>query len=196
MARSARTTNRVRTLAGLVQGESYAHRDREPVLGDTHGLGYLLGYLCGYGGQVLRATQAGQEHDELVTPHPGDEVGFTNSGAEPLGDDPQRLIADAVTHRVVDGLEVVEVDVGDSRGVAVTLGARELALELLGEQEAVGEPGQVVVVGEVADHLFGVHAVGDVADGRDARADRASSRAPSRAPRGRSPRRPAARRAP
>ena len=78
---------------------------------------------------------------------------------QPGGDAAQQLVADRVAERVVDALEVVEVDEhhGDLAG-----GARlERLAHLLAEQRAVGEPGQRVVVGLVLELVLQVAQLGD-----------------------------------
>ena len=68
--------------------------------------------------------------------------------AQPLGDGDEQVVADRVAERVVDGLEVVDVDEqhGDRR-----LGQRERLLDAVDEQRAVREAGERVVVGLVLE---------------------------------------------
>ena len=55
-------------------------------------------------------SQAVGEDDELVAGEARDEVVGAHAPDEPLGDADEHLVADRVTERVVDHLEVVEVD--------------------------------------------------------------------------------------
>ena len=66
--------------------------------------------------------------------------------------------------RVVDHLELVEVDVEQRDRAAAPRGLLDGALEVLLEHRAIGQPGQRVVVGEVGDPLLRGLALGDVAD--------------------------------
>ena len=81
-----------------------------------------------------------QEHGELVAAEPGSVVGQAQAGAQPIRDDGEDLVAEAVAQRVVDHLEVVQVQQQDRRagGVRVV----EDRLERVDEPGSVGETGQ------------------------------------------------------
>ena len=72
---------------------------------------------------------------------------------------------DGVPERVVDELEVVEVDVEHRAGVAVAARAGERERRVLLELGAVGQAGQRVVVGHVLHVLLGGALLGDVLAG-------------------------------
>ena len=69
-------------------------------------LGDGLGGALGVEGVV-------QAHGELVAAEPGDLVLRTHTRAQPVSHAHQQLVADGVAERVVDGLEVVDVDEQD-----------------------------------------------------------------------------------
>ena len=78
----------------------------------------------------------------------------------------QEEVADRVAERIVDALEVVEVEAED----ADRLGAPPVRQDLfhaLVEGSAVQKIGECVVVGEVPDLLLGEPPLGDVLEGRD-----------------------------
>ncbi len=50
------------------------------------------------------------EHDKLVTAEAGDEVLRAQHFAQPIGDHAQQLIAAWMTKRIVDLLELIEID--------------------------------------------------------------------------------------
>ena len=79
----------------------------------------------------------------------------------------QVLVARLVSLRVVQVLEVVQVE--EQRGALAAVAGRELqvALQLVVEAAPVRQPGQRVVVGEVLDLLLGVCTLGDVAHDAD-----------------------------
>ena len=52
-----------------------------------------------------------QDHGELVATQARDGVAFLDAGAQALRDDGQQLVAGLVAQRIVDLLEVVQVDV-------------------------------------------------------------------------------------
>ena len=72
---------------------------------------------------------------------------------DPLGDGDQELVAGGMAERVVDDLEVVEVEEQDDRH-PVGLPVAEVLRDLLGEQGPVRQVGQRVVVGLVAELLL------------------------------------------
>ena len=78
---------------------------------------------------------------------------------EPRGDAAQQLVADGVAERVVDALEVVEVD--EQHGDLARRARLERLAHLLAEQRAVGEPGERVVVGLVVELVLQVAQLGD-----------------------------------
>jgi hypothetical protein len=93
--------------------------------------------------------------------------------------DPQDLVADRVAQRVVDLLEVVEVEDQHRPAGAVAAGEVHLLAHGLEEAPAVEDPRQDVVVGEEAQLGFEVLAIADVA--RDRRgADDAARRVDQR----------------
>src|SRR6516225_6301679 len=66
-----------------------------------------------------------------------------------------------MAERIVDALELVDVDVLDGEQVART-DLRDVPLQPLMEQGAVWQIGQGIIMGEVGDALFGAPALGDV----------------------------------
>ena len=79
----------------------------------------------------------------------------------------QQLIAGGMPQRVVDRLEPVEVEHQHGEGSAVALQALAGLLELLGEQRAVGQAREHIVLGQMDDLGFGAPPLGDVFVGRD-----------------------------
>ena len=89
------------------------------------------------------------------------------SAADAIGDGLQQLVADGVAEGVVDRFEVVEVD--EQHDHRVGLGARhpQGVIHAIEEQRPVGEPGQLVVEGAVAELALEVALLGDVAERGD-----------------------------
>ena len=67
-----------------------------------------------------------QDHRELVASEPGQHVGAAQAGAQRVAHAGDQLVADRMAERVVDVLEVVEVDRQDGDRAPVALGAAEL----------------------------------------------------------------------
>ena len=113
-------------------------------------------------GLRLGAAALGQQHGELVPAQARQHVGVAQPPAQGVRDVHDQLVADAVPERVVDRLEVVEVehDRGAARAVALDLG--DVALQLALERAAVEQPGERVVVGQMAQLLLMAPPLGDV----------------------------------
>ena len=71
-----------------------------------------------------------------------------------------------VAERIVDALELVDVDI-EQRELLAVGGLLQLALDLLAEQRAVRQVGQRIVVRHMRDLLVGAPPLGDVLDDVD-----------------------------
>ena len=69
------------------------------------------------------ATGVLEQHDELVAAEPGHGVDAAGGGVRRWATDSQHGVADRVAERVVDGLELVQVDHDDRRRAQAALGA-------------------------------------------------------------------------
>ena len=83
--------------------------------------------------RLRRVTRRPHEDDELVTTESGDEVLGAYDLPEPRRDLDEHGVADVVAERIVDVLEVVEIDERDDRGLVRGAGA----FERVGEGGAV-----------------------------------------------------------
>ena len=59
---------------------------------------------------ILRARQPALDDRELIGVEAGDDIVLAQRRAQALGDAAQQLVADAVAERIVDRLEIVEVE--------------------------------------------------------------------------------------
>ena len=108
-----------------------------------HALGGALG--------LDRRRRVLEQHRELVAAEARGEIVLAQRGAQALGDGHEQRVAGGVPERVVDALEVVEVEEHDRRRVVV---ARERGLDPQREQRAVGEAGERVVARLVRQALL------------------------------------------
>ncbi|HEX2160445.1 MAG TPA: hypothetical protein VHF88_01325 [Thermoleophilaceae bacterium] len=83
---------------------------------------------------------------ELVAAEAGDEVGWTQHSAQPLGDGDQQLVAGLVAERVVDQLEVVDVEEGDREATVAGARVAQRPAESAPEERAVRQSGERIVV--------------------------------------------------
>jgi hypothetical protein len=94
-------------------------------------------------------------------------VSLSHAGFQACGDLQQHLVADLVAERVVDALEVIEIDHhhADRHRRPVRLGNGNFEPVL--KQRAIGQLRQGIVLGEVADVLLLALGFGDVGDHAD-----------------------------
>ena len=94
---------------------------------------------------------AGRGDDgELVAADAGDQVVAAQGAGEALGHVADELVADRVAERVVDVLEMIEIDVEDGRRRAALAHLLDRRFEPLAEIDAVGQAAERIVHGEVA----------------------------------------------
>ena len=108
-----------------------------------------------------------ENDDELVAAHARHRVAFTDAAFQATGGVHQQLVADIVAERVVERLEIVEVD-QHQRPVPVMAGAAgQGAPQPVEHQAPVGQAGQGVVERQLADFFLGGLAEGHVVEHPD-----------------------------
>jgi len=132
------------------------------VVADLVGLARGFLELRGHARRAVR-VRSGQQQDELVAPEPRDGVAVAHHGPQALGDLDEQGIAHAVAERIVDVLEVVQIQEHHGQGRAVLLGHADRMLGAFGQQGPVRQPGERIVVGQPVDALLVVLAVVDLA---------------------------------
>jgi diguanylate cyclase (GGDEF)-like protein/PAS domain S-box-containing protein len=93
-------------------------------------------------GQRFRQIAIVEQDGELVAPEPGDRVTCPDTPGQPLRHRDQDRIAGTVAERVVDPLEVIQVD-EDDRDLRPL---HQRPAEPVPEQDTVGQPGQRIVI--------------------------------------------------
>ena len=111
--------------------------------------------------------QSVHEQRELVAGEPADHGVLRQRAGQALGQHFEHPVAGAVAEGVVDLLEAVHVQVQQRHHLAAAQRARDGLLQQMVELHPVGDLGQRVVAGEVADAALGALAVGDVAGDED-----------------------------
>ena len=165
IARSALTsTSSPRSVVGGLEhrdADARGHRalagagDRDPL--GAQRLEQLVGDVLG---RVPRGAR--QQRGELVAAEPGEHVALAQPRAQHRRDARDDLVAGGVAERVVDVLEVVEVEQQQRAVGAVAAHEVGVRVDLVGEARAVVQAGQRVVRGEVVQVLLVVAAVRDV----------------------------------
>ena len=91
-----------------------------------------------------------QQDDELVAAEPGDAVAFPHDPRQPRADLLKQQVTVVVAERVVDLLEAVEVEQQQRDPAAGAVGAPDGREGAPAQQLAVRQPGQRIVIGQVA----------------------------------------------
>ena len=95
-----------------------------------------------------------EKHGELIAPDSGGKVAGPQRRLDSVADGRQELVAGGVAERVVDDLEVVEIEEQDDRDEPGGIGRLEALGHALGEECPVGEPRQGVVIRLVLEFLL------------------------------------------
>ena len=151
-----------------IPGVAWIHRD--PGAGGNEQLPPAEGErLVEYAGDLVRnhlgvplIVQVLGDHQELVAAQARGEVRFAQMRHQPVCRLAQQLVAGAVAQGIVDRLEVVQVEEEHAHRGLEAACAGERPLDGLHGQGAVGQPGQVVVVGTPDQFLLVAFALGDV----------------------------------
>ena len=141
------------TLALTVRRRPDGRRDALGADRVEHVAGDALGRL---------APAVGQQDGELVAAEARDHVALAQAAAQRVGHLADQRVAGAVPERVVDVLEVVDVEQHGGAAGAVALDVVHVALELALEGPPVEQAGQRIVVRHEAQLLLVAAALGDV----------------------------------
>ena len=154
-------------------------RDRDVLrrTGDPHRTRQRLEQLARHMGDRLAAAHARQQHDELVAAEACHPVGAAHPLAQAAGQGLEQRIARGMAERVVDPLEVVEVDEQQRQPGVGGPGGDHQMLELAEQRVAVGQAGQRIVMLQVVQLVLHVAALADVAQHRHAHRRAALQRA-------------------
>jgi hypothetical protein len=90
------------------------------------------------------------QHHELVAAEAADDVRGAERRAQPGREATQRAVAGGVAAAVVDGLEAVEVEVEQGRGLVAARADGQRVGRRRQEAPAIGQPGELVLGGQLA----------------------------------------------
>ncbi len=107
------------------------------------------------------------EDDEFVAAEARHHVGVADDLAQPVGHRAQQLVAAGMAERVVDLLELIEIDEQHGAGLARMPRGSQRLVDLVAKVSPVRQAGERVVARHVADLGLGVLALGDVLDQHD-----------------------------
>ena len=103
------------------------------------------------------------DHDrEFVRSQTRDEIGLAQLRFQPPSHLAQDRIGSAMAERVVDRLEVVEIEIEQRDPADMVSGQPHSLAQVLGEGMAIGKTGQIVVQGEIPHALLVTRSLGHV----------------------------------
>ena len=143
-----------------VEGDANAGRHK-------HLLGTQLEHLA-HGAQKLLHDQPhvvgfvhlGEDHGKFIAPHAGHGVGFAQAALNAAGRLNKQQIAAVVAQRVVDLFEVVQVDEQNGQLLAIAPTFLDFLLQPFPQHAAVGQAGERIKIGLLANQGLGFFALG------------------------------------
>ena len=103
---------------------------------------------------VGRCFEAYQQ-DELVATDARQGVLAVQAGAQARGDGAQQLVAHVMAKGVVDRLETIQIDEHHRQTTADRIDLADRLADAVGQENTVGQAGQVVVQGQLSQLLVG-----------------------------------------
>ena len=91
-----------------------------------------------------------RDYREFVTAKTRDQITAPQGMRKPQGHVADQFIPNVMPKRIVDVLEVIEVDIENSRGRAAVFDFLDHRLEALAEKNAIGKAAERVMHGEMA----------------------------------------------
>src|SRR5271169_872792 len=131
-------------------GDADARPDKDAMALYVVRLGDLPHYPFGKAGRVFRLVEPTCQNGELVAAETSDNVAFAQTVGQLLAYFLQDGVARGMPERIVDALEIVEINVKDADRLTVS-GARLDLLEARPKGIAVGQIGQSVMAGQMSD---------------------------------------------
>ncbi len=151
----------------VIQGDADAGRGVNFVTADVKGFGQALMEALGAEHGVARLAQFGQEDQEFIPAHAGDQIAAAaQRGVQALADHRQHPVADVVAQTVVDDLEPVDVEQQQGGQFVPAVAAVEQFLDFAQDHGAVGQSGERVVQDVVLQAGLDLLALGNIAQHR------------------------------
>ncbi len=154
-----------------IDGDADRCRNFRFVRLDVEGFAQHRHHFRGDLGRHFGTVQIGQHHEEFVAAMAADRVGLAHARQQPLRGVAQQHVAHRMSVGVIDGLEAIEVHEQQRHLPAGAFAMRDRLFHAVLEQQAVGQAGQRIVVGEILDLRLGRLALADVGEYADEMGD-------------------------
>ena len=106
-----------------------------------------------------------EHHHELVAPQPGHQILTPVAILQPLCDRFQHPVSGRMSQTIVDPFEIVQIDEQDPEAVFTSLRMGDSPLEMVLQHAPVGQIGQCIVRGLIAEQCSGTAQVAHIAHG-------------------------------
>ena len=143
-------------------GDAHRGADVQGVAVDLEGLAQRRADALGHLGGLLAAA-AGQRAGEFIATLARQGVLAAQQGGQALGHGAQQRVADPMAKAVVDDLETIQVHEQQRQRPLLAAAHFQRQVDAGGEQGAVGQVGQHVVMGQALDAPLIAQPLGDVA---------------------------------
>ncbi len=147
-----------------------AAAEHQMLVAELQRFGHRIAHLSNARGSLAFIAAAAQHHHEVVAADTRRRVERGQRALDACGQQPQRRVAGSTAQRIVDQLEVVDVEQHDPHRHAGR-GGGSCALDAVGQQRAVGQARQCIVTGVALEFGFITFSGGDIVDGHDEMAD-------------------------
>ncbi len=155
------------------QADTDGGADHQLLFADDDRLADALQQTTAQVRQTAEAAVGVEQHDEFVAGQAGDGVGLTEGLAQPSRHLAQQRIGRLVAEAFIEQLETVQIDIQHRHVAAVAAHPLTGFLQPLLQQAAVGQPGEIVVMGQVAQTLLDLAPHAEVGDEGDHMGDAA-----------------------
>ena len=123
---------------------------------------------------VIDRTQIGQQGHELVAPEASHGVALAQALGHVDREPYQQPITRVVTMAIIDVLEAVQIDVRQRQTLAVAPHALHRLSQPIGQQHAIGQTGQRIIMGDLLEPTLVLLLHADVGEQTDEMTDLAS----------------------
>ncbi len=133
-----------------INADAQRWRDREFMARDFEGAPEDLNQPMGHFGRRSR-MKSGHGKNEFITAQPRQGINAPHDAIQSPRHLAQQLVADTVTQRIVDALEMIQVEKNDGNFSLLALGSRQHLHKTFAQQAPIRQSGQHIVIGQFTD---------------------------------------------
>ncbi|MNJ38697.1 hypothetical protein D3C77_335490 [compost metagenome] len=134
----------------------------------------LVQQARGYPHQAGQVGVAIEQHRKLVTGQTRHGIGFGDSVGNALGHLLEQLVRQLMTEAFIEQFEAIQVDVQQRQTAPIEPNTLTRIVQTQAEQRTVGQSGQVIIMGQVAQAFFRLTTCRQVGEEADNIADAAA----------------------